>query len=464
MTATLLPSSPPQSLSPNQSLTPVSAQVNTAGHLQIGGCDVVELAEHFGTPLYIVDETTLRQGCRAYRAAFERFYGGEVKILYATKAWNCLALCALMLQEGLGLDVASGGELYTALQAGAAAQEIYLHGNAKSAAELDMALEAGCTLVVDNPQELTLLAQRAAARQQVARILVRVNPGIDVHTHEYIRTGQIDSKFGIGLGEMGSVLQQISTLPQIQLAGLHAHIGSQIFDLQGHRDLGGVLAQLWTQAQQLGLALTELNVGGGLGIRYVESDDPPSIAAWVEAVCQGVKQGFETAGLPLPRLLCEPGRSLLGPAAVTAYQVGATKQIPPSPNLPQGRTYLNVDGGMSDNPRPITYQAIYTPLSAQRPEAEPIQTVTLAGKHCESGDLLIREARLPEVAPGDILVVLATGAYSYSMASNYNRYPRAAAVLVNAGQAEVIIRRETYADLIRQDVVPSHLKSGMLES
>ncbi len=464
MTATLLPSSPPQSLSPNQSLTPISAQVNTVGHLQIGGCDVVELAEQFGTPLYIVDEPTLRQGCRAYRQAFQRSYDGEVKILYATKAWNCLALCALMIQEGLGLDVASGGELYTALQAGAAASEIYLHGNAKSLAELDMALEAGCTIVVDNPHELTLLAQRAAERQQGARILVRVNPGIDVHTHEYIRTGQIDSKFGIGLGEMSSILQLISSLPQIQLAGLHAHIGSQIFDLQGHRDLGGVLAQLWTQAQQLGLTLTELNVGGGLGIRYVESDDPPSIAAWVEAVCQGVKQGFEAAGLALPRLLCEPGRSLLGPAAVTAYRVGSAKQIPPSPDLPQGRTYLSVDGGMSDNPRPITYQAIYTPLSAQCPQAEPIQTVTLAGKHCESGDLLIREARLPEVALGDILVVLATGAYTYSMASNYNRYPRAAAVLVNEGQAEVILRRETYTDLIRQDVVPSHLKSGMLES
>ncbi len=462
MTATLLP--PSFTRSPNQSLTPITAQVNASGHLEIGGCDVVDLAELFGTPLYIVDEQTLRQGCQAYQEAFARYYPQPVKVLYATKAWNCLALCALMIQSGLGLDVASGGELYTALQAGAAAEDIYLHGNAKSAAELEMALEAGCTVVVDHSQELTLLAQLAAQREQQARILVRVNPGIDVHTHEYIRTGQIDSKFGIGLGEMAGVLEQIRALPQINLVGLHAHIGSQIFDLQGHQDLGGIFAQLWGQAQQAGLTLSELNVGGGLGIRYVESDDPPSIEAWVQAVCQGVQQGFTSAGLKLPRLLCEPGRSLLGPAAVTAYRVGGSKQIPASPDLPQGRTYVSLDGGMSDNPRPITYQAIYTPLSAHRPQAEPTQTVTLAGKHCESGDLVIKEAHLPELNPGDVLVVLATGAYTYSMASNYNRYPRAAAVLVHQGQAEVIIRRETYGDLIRQDVVPSHLQGGMLES
>lgn len=464
MTATLLPPSPPQTLSPNQSLTPITAQVNTAGHLQIGGCDVVQLAEQFGTPLYIVDEQTLRQGCQAYREAFERHYPQEVKILFATKAWNCLALCALMLQSGLGLDVASGGELYTALQAGAAAQDIYLHGNAKSTAELEKALEAGCTVVVDHPQELDQLAQLAAQRGQPARILVRVNPGIDVHTHEYIRTGQIDSKFGIGLGEMEQVFQQIRALPQLNLVGLHAHIGSQIFELQGHQDLGGIFAQLWGQAQGAGLTLTELNVGGGLGIRYVEADDPPSIEAWVQAVCQGVQQGFAAAGLELPRLLCEPGRSLVGPAAVTAYRVGGRKQIPPSPALPQGRTYVSLDGGMSDNPRPITYQAVYTPLSAQRPQAEPTQIVTLAGKHCESGDLVIKQAHVPDLDPGDVLVVLATGAYAYSMASNYNRYPRAAAVLVHQGQAELIIRRETYADLVRQDVVPPHLQSGMLES
>jgi len=450
------PTHPEQTLSPNQSLRPLTSRINSRGHLEIGGCDVVELVRQFGSPLYILDEWTLRRACQLYRDTWARCYAGGSRVLYATKAWNCLAICALALQEGLGLDVASGGELYTALQAGAKGEDLYLHGNAKSLDELNLALETGCTLVVDSLYELQQVSALTTPARP-ARLLLRVNPGIDVHTHEYIRTGQTDSKFGIGRWQLPEVLDFLAAHPQLQCVGLHAHIGSQIFDLQGHRDLAGVLAQIWRQGLDRGLPLQELNVGGGLGIRYIESDDPPSIPEWVETVATAVQQAFAQSGIPLPKVLCEPGRSVIGPAAVTAYTLGGQKRIPPSDDLPQGRTYITIDGGMSDNPRPITYQARYTALLANRPEAEATQRVTVAGKHCESGDVLLKDVLLPAPMAGEVLVVLATGAYNYSMASNYNRFPRPAAVLVNEGEAQLIVRRETYADLIRQDVLPERL-------
>ena len=445
-----------QTLSPNQSLRPLTSRINSRGHLEIGGCDVVELVRQFGSPLYIVDEWTLRRACQLYRDTWARCYAGGSRVLYATKAWNCLAICALALQEGLGLDVASGGELYTALQAGAKGEDLYLHGNAKSLDELNLALETGCTLVVDSLYELQQVSALTTPARP-ARLLLRVNPGIDVHTHEYIRTGQTDSQFGIGQWQLPEVFDFLAAHPQLQCVGLHAHIGSQIFDLQGYRDLAGVLAQIWRQGLGRGLPLQELNVGGGLGIRYIESDDPPSIPEWVETVATAVQQAFAQSGIPLPKVLCEPGRSVIGPAAVTAYTLGGQKRIPPSDYLPQGRTYITIDGGISDNPRPITYQARYTALLANRPEAEATQRVTVAGKHCESGDVLLKDVLLPAPMAGEVLVVLATGAYNYSMASNYNRFPRPAAVLVNEGEAQLIVRRETYADLIRQDVLPERL-------
>jgi diaminopimelate decarboxylase len=450
------PTHPEQTLSPNQSLRPLTSRINSRGHLEIGGCDVVELVRQFGSPLYILDEWTLRRACQLYRDTWARCYAGGSRVLYATKAWNCLAICALALQEGLGLDVASGGELYTALQAGAKGEDLYLHGNAKSLDELNLALETGCTLVVDSLYELQQVSALTTPARP-ARLLLRVNPGIDVHTHEYIRTGQTDSKFGIGQWQLPEVFDFLAAHPQLQCVGLHAHIGSQIFDLQGHRDLAGVLALIWRQGLGRGLPLQELNVGGGLGIRYIESDDPPSIPEWVETVATAVQQAFAQSGIPLPKVLCEPGRSVIGPAAVTAYTLGGQKRLPPSDDLPQGRTYITIDGGMSDNPRPITYQARYTALLANRPEAEATQRVTVAGKHCESGDVLLKDVLLPAPMAGEVLVVLATGAYNYSMASNYNRFPRPAAVLVNEGEAQLIVRRETYADLIRQDVLPERL-------
>jgi diaminopimelate decarboxylase len=450
------PTHPEQTLSPNQSLRPLTCRINSRGHLEIGGCDVVELVRQFGSPLYILDEWTLRRACQLYRDSWARCYAGESRVLYATKAWSCLAICALALQEGLGLDVASGGELYTALEAGAKGEDLYLHGNAKSLDELNLALETGCTLVADSLYELQQVSALTTPARP-ARLLLRVNPGIDVHTHEYIRTGQTDSKFGIGQWQLPEVFDFLAAHPQLQCVGLHAHIGSQIFDLQGYRDLAGVLAQIWRQGLGRGLPLQELNVGGGLGIRYIESDDPPSIPEWVETVATAVQQAFAQSGIPLPKVLCEPGRSVIGPAAVTAYTLGGQKRIPPSDDLPQGRTYITIDGGMSDNPRPITYQARYTALLANRPAAEATQRVTVAGKHCESGDVLLKDVLLPAPMAGEVLVVLATGAYTYSMASNYNRFPRPAAVLVNEGEAQLIVRRETYADLIRQDVLPERL-------
>ncbi|MEO1131623.1 MAG: diaminopimelate decarboxylase [Cyanobacteria bacterium J06639_1] len=437
--------------SPNQSLYPLTAGFNAQNHLEIGGCDAIALAAEFGTPLYVVDETTVRQACKQYVDGLNHAYAGSSLVLYATKAWNCKALSALVVGEGLGLDVVSGGELYGALQVGVPGDRIYLHGNYKSAAEIQMAIEANCTLVVDNMYELETAAQLAKDLNVTGRVMVRVTPGIECHTHEYIRTGHIDSKFGFDPTQLADVFERLSQTPQLNFIGLHAHIGSQIFELKPHSDLGSVMVQMWQKAQSYGLQPSELNVGGGLGIRYVESDDPPSIAEWTSTVSQGVTQAFETAGLPLPRLLCEPGRSLIGSSTITLYTVGGRKVVPDI------RTYITVDGGMSDNPRPITYQAEYTPVLANRPEAEATETVTIAGKHCESGDVLLKDARLPETHPGDILAILGTGAYNYSMASNYNRLPRPAAVLVNDGNAEIIIQRETYDDVVRQDSLPDRL-------
>ncbi|MBW4690404.1 MAG: diaminopimelate decarboxylase [Lyngbya sp. HA4199-MV5] len=481
--------------SPNQQLLPLTATVNAKEHLEIGGCDIVELAQKFGSPLYILDETTLRSACRQYRDAFTRYYPGESQVLYASKAWNCLAVCAIVASEGLGIDIVSGGELYTALQAGVSSTRLYLHGNNKSRDELQFAVEAGCTIVVDNWHELKTLVAiggEAEGRGQRAegvgeaegagealkthdsklslhptphtlhptphtlhptRILLRLTPGIECHTHDYIRTGSIDSKFGFGLDQLDDVFQFLSQQPSLSCIGLHAHIGSQIFELEPHHDLGAVMMQWLSKAAHYGLPIQELDIGGGLGIRYTEADDPPSIDAWVKVVSESIVAACKAQNLPLPKLLSEPGRSLIGSACVTAYTVGGQKVIPGV------RTYVTVDGGMSDNPRPITYQSVYQAVVANRMSAPLTETVTIAGKHCESGDIVIQEALLPATQPGDLLVVMATGAYNYSMGSNYNRIPRPAAVLVNDGEANLILQRETYHDLIRHDRLPERLQT-----
>lgn len=444
------PSNSQETRSPNQELLPLTAKVNSNDCLEIGGCDLTKLVEKFGSPLYILDEVTLRTACRQYRDAFARYYQGESLVLYASKAWNCLAVCAIAGSEGLGIDVVSGGELYTALQAGVTAQKLYFHGNNKSKDELELALDNGCTIVVDNWLELRTLADMASVAQP-SRMMLRLTPGIECHTHEYIRTGHLDSKFGFDPNALDEVFTFVSQHPSLNCIGLHAHIGSQIFERQPHKDLAGVLVDYLTKASSYGLVIQELNVGGGLGIRYTESDDPPSIDAWVKGVCEALQGACQQQQIPLPKLLSEPGRSLIGTACVTAYTLGGRKEIP------EIRTYLTIDGGMSDNPRPITYQSVYRAVVANRMSSPLTEKVTIAGKHCESGDILIKEATLPQTEPGDIFVVMSTGAYNYSMASNYNRLPRPAGVLVNEGEAELILERESYQDLIRQDRLPERL-------
>ncbi|MGF1494978.1 MAG: diaminopimelate decarboxylase [Microcoleaceae cyanobacterium] len=439
--------------SPNQELLPLTATVNSQDHLEIGGCDILQLVERYGTPLYILDEFTLRTACRQYRDALKRYYPGESLVLFASKAWSCLAVCAIVASEGLGIDVVSGGELFTALQAGVKPDKLYLHGNNKSKDELRLAVDSGITVVADNWLDLEMLTEFVTSGQieTPIRVMIRFTPGIECHTHEYIRTGHLDSKFGFDPGQQDAVFQFISQQPLLTCVGLHAHIGSQIFELQPHTDLPDVMVEMMTKAVHQGLPVTELNIGGGLGICYTEADDPPSIDAWVKTVAESVVKACETHQLPLPKLLCEPGRSLIGSACVTAYTVGAAKEIP------EIRRYISVDGGMSDNPRPITYQSLYRTVLANRMSAPMTETVTVAGKHCESGDVVIKDASLPTCQAGDVLVVTATGAYNYSMASNYNRLPRPAALLVNQGESQVILQRENYQDLIRQDRLPARL-------
>lgn len=448
--------------SPNQELLPLTAKINSRDCLEIGGCDLATLVEQFGSPLYVLDEFTLREACRQYREAFQQYYPGESQVIYASKAWSCLAVCSMVASEGFGFDVVSAGELYTTIQALEQMEFgdrdpdlIYFHGNNKSVAELEYAIAANCTIIVDNWLELETLVQLGANLPQPIRIMLRLTPGIECHTHEYIRTGHLDSKFGFDPNQIEAVFSYISQQSALNCIGLHAHIGSQIFERQPHQDLAGVMVEWFKKASSYGLPVQTLNIGGGLGIRYTEADDPPSIEEWVKAACEALTKACQTQQIPLPKIMAEPGRSLIGSACVTAYTVGGRKEIP------ELRTYIAVDGGMSDNPRPITYQSLYRLVAANKMSAALEETVTIAGKHCESGDILIKDARLPKVRAGDILVVMGTGAYNYSMASNYNRLPRPAAVLVNDGEANLILQRETNEDLIRQDRLPTRLISAI---
>jgi diaminopimelate decarboxylase len=443
------PGSDPKS--PNRNLAPVTAALDEEARLMVGGCRLSDLAERYGTPLYVLDEVSIRAACRAYRDALQRHYPGPSLAVYASKANSSLAMSALVASEGLGLDAVSAGELLTALEGGMPPERIVLHGNNKSDEELLLAYRNGVTVVADNHHDLERLAQLIPDGAAPARLMLRFTPGIECHTHEYIRTGHLDSKFGFDPDQLESVLRSLKGAAWAEVSGLHAHIGSQIFELDPHRDLAAVMADALRLARGLGHPVEDLNVGGGLGIRYVESDDPPSIDTWVQVVAGAVAKACEERQLSLPRLLCEPGRSLVAAAGVTLYRLGSRKEVPGL------RTYLSVDGGMSDNPRPITYQSLYTACLADRPQAAATETVTLAGKHCESGDVLLKDVALPASVSGDVLVVLATGAYNASMSSNYNRIPRPAAVLVHDGEADLIQRRERPEDLLRYDEIPSRL-------
>ena len=437
--------------SPNRNLAPITAALEHDGKLSVGGCKLSELAEYWGTPLYVLDEETLRRSCRAYQQALQQHYPGTALPLYASKANSSLVLSRLVASEGLGLDAVSSGELLTALRGGVPPEQIVLHGNNKSDSELLLAYSNGVTVVVDNTNDLEQLARIVPPTGDPARVMLRFTPGIECHTHKYIKTGHLDSKFGFGPDSLEGILRELKDVAWARLTGLHAHIGSQIFELEPHRDLAAVMVDILNLARRIGHPVKHLNVGGGLGIRYMESDDPPSIDAWVQGVSKAVVNACCSHNLELPQLLCEPGRSLVATAGVTLYRIGSRKTIPGL------RTYVSVDGGMSDNPRPITYQSGYTACLADRPKAIPEEIVTLAGKHCESGDVLLKNIALPRSRSGQVLAVFATGAYNASMSSNYNRIPRPAAVLVHDGQSELIQRRESDEDLLRLDILPERL-------
>lgn len=424
--------------------------VNGQGHLTIGGRDTVELAQTFGTPLYVMDEAQIRKACGRYKNSIDAYYGGNGMVAYASKAFSCLEMCRIAAQEGMGLDVVSGAELYTAIAAGFPVERIYFHGNNKTPVELTYAVRSNVgRIVVDNLYELDILEQIAIAAGRTVSILFRIKPGIDAHTHDFIKTGSIDSKFGLALetGEAAEGIKKAIGMKNIRLVGLHCHIGSQIFDFEPFELAAKVMLELIGQTKrELGYEIDELNLGGGFGIKYIPEHDPVEYEKYMKRVSVTVKKTCEEQGIKTPFIVIEPGRSIVGPAGITLYTVGGVKEIPGI------RTYVSVDGGMTDNPRYALYQSEYDMLVANRAQEQKTKKVTIAGRCCESGDLLGEGIQLQDAKVGDILAVLATGAYNYSMSSNYNRVPKPAVVMVNGGDAKVAVKRETYEDIVRNDV------------
>ncbi len=424
--------------------------INNEGHLSIGGCDTVSLAKKFGTPVYVFDENEIRKNLRTFRDSMNEYYGGNGLAVYASKAFNCKEMCRICAQEGTGIDVVSGGELYTALSVGFPAENIVFHGNNKTYSELYAAVENGVgRIVVDNIDELETLNKIAAELGKTAGIMFRIKPGIDAHTHDFIKTGQIDSKFGFALetGEAMDAVKKALATPNVKLRGLHCHIGSQIFDIDPFELAAKVMLELYKAVKdETGAELEELNLGGGFGIKYLESENPKPYGEYMKNVSAVVKEYCEKLGLKMPFVLIEPGRSVVGAAGITLYTVGSVKKIPDI------RTYVSVDGGMADNPRYALYHADYEIVCANKANEERNDIVTVAGKCCESGDLIQENTKLQAVEAGDILAVLSTGAYNYSMSSNYNRIPRPPVVMVKDGEARIVVRRETYEDVANCDI------------
>ncbi len=424
--------------------------VNKNGHLTVGGVDTVELAKEYGTPLYVMDEGLIREHCRCFRESMDRYYGGEGLVCYASKAFCCKAMCRIMHEEGMGLDVVSEGELYTALSVGFPAERICFHGNNKTDHELSYALENGVgRIIVDNIYELDRLSRLAEKLGKSANIMYRIKPGIDAHTHNFVMTGQIDSKFGFALetGEAYEAVKKAIECANINLVGLHCHIGSQIFDIDPFVKAAEVMLTFIAKIKdELGFEVKELNLGGGFGIKYTEEDEPVAYDKYMEKVSEKVKAVCAEKNISLPYILIEPGRSVAAPAGITLYTVGGRKVIP---NI---RTYISVDGGMCDNPRYALYQSKYDIVAANKADMPKNDVVTVAGKCCETGDLIGEGMTVQQLEPGDILAVLATGAYNYSMSSNYNRIPKPAVVMVKDGSSRVVVKRETLEDIIRNDI------------
>ncbi len=425
---------------PSASLFPYTAEVDSRGSLVLGGCDTGRLVEEFGTPLYVFDEDTLRGRCREFVGGFRERYPYS-DVIYACKAFINVALAQLLKEEGLGLDVVSGGELAVAQRAEFPPERVYFHGNNKSREELEMALEYGIgRVVVDNFHEIDLLGEIASQRGVVQDILLRVSPGVDPHTHVYTTTGVLDSKFGFSIqtGQAGEAVDRAMNGSGMRLMGLHFHLGSPIFELEPYTKAMEVTLDF---AAQVGLPLQEISPGGGFAIAYTRDQRPPAVEEYADAIAS-------TLGGPVsPHLTVEPGRAIVGRAGVALYSVGGSKDVPGI------RRYVSVDGGMGDNIRPALYQAQYEAVIANKMVEEELEQVSIAGKFCESGDVLLRDVLIPRLEPGDILAVPAAGAYAPSMASNYNLVPRPAIVMVKDGQARLIRRRESYEDLMRNDLV-----------
>lgn len=429
---------------------PRTAGLTPDGHLALGGCDAVELAREFGTPLYVFDEKELREGCREWLSAF-RSRHPQTTVVYAAKAYIGRALAILIAEEGLGLDLASGGELAMAGAAGFPMEAVYLHGNNKSTQELREALDAGVGhVVIDNFREAALLNDIALELNKQQPVLLRISPNIDPHTHRYLATGALDSKFGAAIetGQAEEVVLSLMSSPGLRPVGLHAHIGSQIFETEPFEQAVRTIVEFGARVRERhGFELQQLSAGGGFAVQYLRGSPAPSRAEYAEAIVSALKESCRAHGLPLPQLVVEPGRSVVGRAGVALYSVGARKEIPGV------RTYVAVDGGMADNVRPALYGAAYEALLANRPgEGEPHERVTIAGKHCESGDILVHDADLPKLWAGDILAIPVSGAYCLPLASNYNASLRPGVVFVKDGRARLVRRRETYDDLLRCEV------------
>lgn len=434
-------------MSVNQSIRPITTEEKA--NLTIGGCDLVDLAKRYGTPLYVIDEATVRGICRDYKEAFKDY--SNIKMMYASKALCTSAITRIIDEEGFGFDTVSAGEIYTVFKSGVDMSKVLFNGNNKTASEIELALNCGVgRFSVDNFYEAELLNRIAGEKGKKADILLRITPGIECHTHDYIQTGQIDSKFGFDLSQIDEIVSLIQDkYTSLNLRGLHAHIGSQIFEPQCYYDEVEILVREMARIKEkFGINLDEINIGGGLGVKYTDSDNPPSVAILAEAVTKALdKYSVEPHTIYL-----EPGRSIISTAGVTLYTVGSSKVVP------NGRKYVAVDGGMADNPRPSMYQAEYTAQVANKLESKELEKVTLAGRYCESGDILINEIELPKLEAGDVICVFNTGAYNYSMASNYNRVEKPAMVLVNNSLSDIIVYRETLDNLIEHDNIPDRLK------
>jgi len=424
--------------------------INEKGNLTIGGYDTTEIAAEFGTPVYVMDEETVRKNCRLYKQSIDNYYGGNGLPLYASKALSCKEMCRIAASEGLGLDVVSGGELYTAMEAGFPADKIYFHGNSKTREEIEYAVDCkiGC-FVVDNIDELILLNKICDEKGTKQDIMLRLKPGIDAHTHDFIRTGQIDSKFGFAIetGEADQAVKKALEYKNLNLVGVHCHIGSQIFEVEPFELAAQVMINFMADMKEkYHVVLSRLNLGGGFGIKYIPENKPIKYDKYMEKVSETVRKACEERGLDLPYILLEPGRSLVGEAGITLYRICSVKTIPGV------RTYVLTDGGMGDNPRYALYQAEYDAVIANKANEERTVKVTIGGRYCESGDLIQENLMIQQPETGDLLAVFGTGAYNYSMASNYNRVPRPPIVMITDGKPRVIVRRETYADIVNCDI------------